>query len=157
MATTIHDTHIDPAPPALESTHAGYELPPPPGLRILCVDDNEDAADSLGTLLQRVGCEVAVAHSAHEALERLDEFRPRVHILDITMPGMDGCELAQRVRAGADGDDVLLIALTALGDYDSLERIADSGFDLYFTKPVPPAELSDALNRFADRGRPPHD
>ena len=147
----------DPAapPPALESTTAGLALPPPPGLRVLCVDDNEDAADSLGTLLGMVGCDVAVTTSAADALTRAAEFRPQAFVLDITMPGMDGCELARRLRAGADGTEVLIIALTALGDYNSLERIADAGFDLYFTKPVAPAELYAALNTFAERGRPP--
>ena len=142
-------------PPALESLTAGHALPPPPGLRVLCVDDNEDAADSLGTLLGMVGCDVAVSHGAADALARAVEFRPRAFVLDITMPGMDGCELARRLRAGADGTEVLIIALTALGDYNSLERIADAGFDLYFTKPVAPGELYAALNTFAERGRPP--
>ena len=63
-------------PPALESTTAGHALPPPPGLRVLCVDDNEDAADSLGTLLGMVGCDVAVSHGAADALARAVAFRP---------------------------------------------------------------------------------
>jgi CheY-like chemotaxis protein len=67
---------------------------------------------------------------------------------------MDGCELARRLRAGPDGDRLLLVALTALGDYNSLERMADSGFDLHFTKPVAPADLYAAFNDFARRGRP---
>ncbi len=141
-------------PPALESTTAGHALPPPPGLRVLCVDDNEDAADSLGTLLGMVGCDAAVSNNAADALTRADAFRPQAFVLDITMPGMDGCELARRLRAGPGGTEVLLIALTALGDYNSLERIADAGFDLYFTKPVAPARLYAALNTFAERGRP---
>jgi two-component system, OmpR family, response regulator len=74
-----------------------------------------------------------------------------------TMPGMDGCELARRLSAANQGQSVLLIALTALGDYNNIERIADSGFDLYFTKPVAPRELYAALNEFADRGRPQND
>lgn len=152
MATA---THIPiPESPALDETPTGHALPPPAGLRILCVDDNEDAADSLGTLLELVRCDVSVAHSAAEALEHVDEFRPDVCILDITMPGMDGCELARRLRDGSAASDALLIALTALGDYNSLERIADAGFDLYFTKPVSPTELYAALNDYAQRGRP---
>ena len=150
--TAAHDPAAP--PPALESTTAGHALPPPPGLRVLCVDDNEDAADSLGTLLGMVGCDVAVSNNAADALVRADAFRPQAFVLDITMPGMDGCELARRLRAGPGGTEVLLIALTALGDYNSLERIADAGFDLYFTKPVAPARLYAALNTFAERGRP---
>jgi CheY-like chemotaxis protein len=152
MATATHTPLTE--SPALDTSPAGHELPPPAGLRILCVDDNEDAADSLGTLLELVRCDVSVAHSAAEALEHVDEFAPQVCILDITMPGMDGCELARRLRDGSSAADSLLIALTALGDYSSLERIADSGFDLYFTKPVSPGELYAALNDFAQRGRP---
>ena len=126
-------------------------------MRILCVDDNEDAADSLGMLLQLVGCEVAVVTDPAEAVGRSAEFHPQACVLDITMPGIDGCELARRLRAAPGGADVLLVALTALGDYDSLERIADAGFDLYFTKPVPPRELYAALNDFANHGRPQND
>jgi CheY-like chemotaxis protein len=123
-------------------------------MRVLCVDDNEDAADSLGTLLDLVGCEAAVAHDAAAALARAEEFRPQACVLDITMPGMDGCELARRLRQGPGGEELLLIALTALNDYNSLERMADSGFDLHYPKPVPPAVLYEALNDFAERGRP---
>ena len=156
MSTATHPI-LPAAPPALQETPADHSLPPPPGLRVLCVDDNEDAADSLGALLSVVGCEAAVAHDATEALDRVSAFRPQACILDITMPGIDGCELARRLRDRADGADMLLIALTALGDYDSIARIADAGFDLYFTKPVPPRELYAALNDFADRGRPQND
>jgi two-component system, OmpR family, response regulator len=123
-------------------------------MRILCVDDNEDAVDSLGTLLAIVGCNVAVASDAVKALAQVEEFRPQVCILDITMPGMDGCELASRLRDGTAAAESLLIALTALGDYNSLERIAAAGFDLYFTKPIEPKELFETLNRFAEKGRP---
>ena len=147
-------TDVTTQPPALEPAAAGHELPPPPNMRILCVDDNEDAADSLGTLLDLVGCKVAVAHGAEQALAVADAFQPQVYVLDITMPRIDGNELARRIRAAAGGDAVLLIALTALGDYNSIQRIADSGFDLYFTKPVAVRDLYAALNDFAARGRP---
>ena len=69
-------------PPALESLTAGHALPPPPGLRVLCVDDNEDAADSLGTLLGMVGCDVAVSNNAADALARADAFRPQAFVLE---------------------------------------------------------------------------
>lgn len=131
-------------------------MPPPPGMRILCVDDNEDAVDSLGTLLAIVGCDVAVASDAVKALAQVEEFRPQVCILDITLNEIDwdGCKLAKEIRSRKWAEDCLLIALTALGDYKSLEWIADSGFDLYFTKPVEPKELFETLNRFAEKGRP---
>ena len=145
--------HLDNLPALTEPT-AGTALPPPPGLRVLCVHDNADAADSLGTLLDIVGCKVTVTHDALSALARVEEARPEVCILDISMPGMDGCELARRLRAEPGGEQLLLIALTALGDHNSLERMADAGFDLHFAKPVPPRELYEVLNDFADTRRP---
>ncbi len=117
------------------------------------MDDNQDAADSLGALLSMVGCQTVVSHDAMSALAQVELFRPQACVLDITMPGMDGCELARRLRAGPGGEEMLLIALTALSDHNSLERMADSGFDLYFAKPVPPRDLYVVLNDFADRGR----
>ena len=144
----------DTAPPALTEKTAGTAMPPPPGLRVLCVDDNEDAADSLGTILEMVGCEVLVTHDAATALAKVTAFGPQVCILDITMPRIDGYELARRLRELPGSDTQLLVALTALGDYNSLERMADAGFDLHFVKPITPAELYAMLNHFADRGRP---
>ena len=120
----------------------------------MCVDDNVDAADSLGAVLEMVGCEVLVAHGAAPALERVDQFDPQVCVLDISMPAIDGCELARRLRARPGSERQLFVALTALGDYGSLERMAEAGFDLHFTKPLPPAELYDVLQRFVERGRP---
>lgn len=154
MTTALH---LDsPHPAALTEPNAGTALPPPPGLRIVCVDDNADAADSLGTLLDLVGCDVLVAHDAPSALERADAFRPEVWILDICLneAHWDGCKLARAIRERPGGDGVLLVALTALGHYQAIQDIADAGFDLYFTKPVAPHELYAALNRFAEEGRP---
>jgi len=121
---------------------------------VLCVDDNVDAADSLGTVLGLMGYRTAVAHDAASGLEQVAGFRPRACILDITMPGMNGYELAQRLRATEHGEEMLLVALTALGDYASLERMADSGFDLYYAKPVSLTLLATVLNDFAEKGRP---
>jgi CheY-like chemotaxis protein len=154
MTPTAHIPDKDVSPAAVTKTAAETALPPPPGLRVMCVDDNIDAADSLGLLLSMVACEVSVAHDAMSALASVAEFRPKVCVLDITMPEMDGCELARRLRAGAGGEGMLLIALTGLGDYDSLERIAAAGFDLYFTTPVDARDLFEAFNRFALHGRP---
>jgi CheY-like chemotaxis protein len=141
--------------PAVENAHPGDERPQP-GLRVMCVDDNVDAADSLGTVLEMVGCAVVVAHDALTALERVEEFRPQICVLDITMPGIDGCELARRLRDRPGGDRLLLVALTALGGYNSLERMADAGFDLYFAKPVPLTDLYAAFNDFARRQSAPN-
>ncbi|AWM39273.1 Response regulator MprA [Gemmata obscuriglobus] len=140
--------------PALTEKTAGAALPPPPGLRVLCVDDNVDAADSLGAILEMVGCKALVAHDAASALAQVEQFKPQVCVLDISMPEIDGCELARRLRELPGSEEQLFIALTALGDYSSLERMAEAGFDLHFTKPLPPAELYEVLNRYAEKGRP---
>ncbi|AMV26593.1 Response regulator MprA [Gemmata sp. SH-PL17] len=140
--------------PALAANTVEDAALPPPGLRVLCVDDNVDAADSLGTILEMVGCEVLVAHDAATALARVEQFNPQVCVLDISMPRIDGCELARRLRNRPGSESQLLVALTALGDYNSLERMADAGFDLHFAKPLPPNELYAVLRTFADRGRP---
>jgi CheY-like chemotaxis protein len=118
------------------------------------VDDHPDTAESLGTLLSLSGYEVAVAIDGEAALARAAEFRPQVCVLDITMPGIDGNELARRFRAEPGGEDQLLVALTALGDYPALERMADSGFDLHFAKPVEPDDLFAAITDYARNGRP---
>ena len=118
----------------------------PEPLKVLCVDDNEDAADTLGQMLAMNGHDVAICHDGASALGVVEGgFRPDVAILDISMPGIDGCQLAASLRARTGGDDLLLVAVTALGDYGSLERMADSGFDLHFTKPVLPESLYGVL------------
>jgi two-component system OmpR family response regulator len=124
------------------------EIPPPArSMRVLCVDDNQEAADSLGEMLALAGHEVVVRHDGAAAIDVVNAgFRPDVCVLDITMPGIDGCQLAAALRATRDENDLLLVAVTALGDYRSLERMADSGFDLQFTKPVSPHDLYSALN-----------
>jgi CheY-like chemotaxis protein len=124
------------------------EIPPPvKSMRILCVDDNRDAADSLGEMLAMAGHEVVVRHDGAAAIEVVNAgFRPDVCVLDISMPGIDGCQLAAALRATRDENNLLLVAVTALGDYKSLERMADSGFDHQFTKPVSPKDLYEALN-----------
>ena len=132
--------------PALTPT-AGTVTAPARPLRILCVDDNADAADSLGEMLSMAGHGVMVCHDGATALAVIaGGFRPDVCVLDISMPGINGYQLAAALRATRDEDDLLLIAVTALGDYRSLERMADSGFDLQFTKPVFAQDLYDALN-----------
>lgn len=122
-------------------------------LRVLCVDDNRDAADSTALLLSAHGAEAEARYSGEEALAALTTFRPDVCILDLSMPGMSGHELAARIRAATD-DPPLLVTLTALDDYATLERAVESGFDLHFTKPVQPGELLQALTDFITSGKP---
>jgi signal transduction histidine kinase/ActR/RegA family two-component response regulator len=118
---------------------------------ILVVDDNRDAAESLAALLGLLGARTAVAFSGTEALKTADGFRPSLAILDIGMPGMDGCELARRFRADPAHSGLTLIALTGWGQPDDRVRIAQAGFDHHLLKPVDMEELSMALRRLAQR------
>ncbi|MBO9513509.1 MAG: response regulator [Variovorax sp.] len=103
---------------------------------VLVVDDNRDAADSLVELLDSLGATSLVAYSGEEALKLAREHAPRLAILDIGMPGMDGCELARRLRAQARGDALLLVALTGWSQRDHRARIRAAGFDHHLLKPL---------------------
>jgi PAS domain S-box-containing protein len=104
--------------------------------RVLVVDDNRDAADSLGVLLTLLGVETRTAHDGTAALEALDEFEPSVVLLDLAMPVMDGYEVAQRMRQHPHGRHVTLVAVTGWSlDRDRLRSEA-YGFDRHLVKPV---------------------
>jgi signal transduction histidine kinase/ActR/RegA family two-component response regulator len=106
------------------------------GKRILVVDDNSDAADSLADLLRDAGHEVAVAYSPVAALEAVEAFRPAVAVLDIGLPVMDGYELASRLRAKPVTTGCLLIALTGYGQSHDRIRSEEGGFQYHLVKPV---------------------
>ena len=118
--------------------------------RILVVDDNRDAADSLGVLLQTLGADVRVVHDGKAALDAFDAFHPRVTLLDIGMPGMDGYEVARRIRARPDAQGTALIALTGWGQERDRRRTAEAGFDCHLTKPVDINTVVAALASVAD-------
>jgi CheY-like chemotaxis protein len=103
--------------------------------RVLVVDDNADAAESLGMLLEVRGNEVRIAYDGLEALEAAGDFDPEIVLLDIGMPKMSGYEVAKRLRAER-GDSVLIVAITGWGQEDDRRRAREAGFDHHFTKPV---------------------
>jgi signal transduction histidine kinase/ActR/RegA family two-component response regulator len=109
--------------------------------RILVVDDNMDAADSLATLLRMAEHEVQTAYDGPSALEAARAFTPDFMLIDIGLPGMTGYEVAQRVRAGLDLTDVHLVAITGYGQDDDRRRSREAGFHHHLTKPVDPEEL----------------
>jgi CheY-like chemotaxis protein/anti-sigma regulatory factor (Ser/Thr protein kinase) len=119
-------------------------------LRILVVDDNRDAAESMGLVLARAGAEVDVVHDGVTALDRIERFRPEIVLLDIGMPGMSGYEVARRIRACPALRDVQLVALTGWGQADDRQRSLDAGFDHHLIKPAGIDELR-ALLRGAGR------
>ena len=94
---------------------AGWACEPIPARRVLVVDDNHDAANSLGMLLKLLGVDVEVVHDGPSALASLSQFRPDIVLLDIGMPGMDGYEVARRIRAQSHLKDLRLIAVTGWG------------------------------------------
>jgi CheY-like chemotaxis protein len=104
--------------------------------RILVVDDHPDGAEMLRMLLELEGHEVAVAHDGLSALERVRTFAPSVVILDIGLPGMDGHEVARRLRQDPMLQSVRLIALTGYGQPTDTQKARDSGFDSHLVKPV---------------------
>jgi len=122
---------------------------PRPGHRLLVVDDNQDAADSLATLLRLQGHEVRVAYSGMAAVEMTKTYTPDVVFLDIGMPGMDGYEVARRLRQTPGLGKTLLAALTGWGQQEDRRRTAEAGFDHHLVKPPEPKALERLLSDLA--------
>jgi PAS domain S-box-containing protein len=116
-------------------------------LRVLLVDDNVDAAETLATLLRLDGHDVRTADNADAALEMAPGFGAEVYILDIGLPGMDGYELAGRLRERAGSAGATFIALTGYGQEGDRERSRSAGFDLHLLKPADHVQLHQALLR----------
>jgi CheY-like chemotaxis protein/anti-sigma regulatory factor (Ser/Thr protein kinase) len=108
----------------------------PARVRIVVVDDNQDAAEMLAMALELLDCEVTVAHSGAQALERIASADPTVVLLDIGLPDMTGYELAARLRQLPGGSAMTLIATTGWGQQKDRERAFDAGFDHHLTKPI---------------------
>ncbi len=131
----------------------GARHAPGPALRLMVVDDNQDAAHALAMLLELEGHTVAVEHEPQRALEKAAEFCPDACLLDIGLPGMDGYELARRLRDNARTADITLIALTGYGHKYGRETTVSAGFDYYFVKPARTTELIGVLAAIAPRRR----
>jgi signal transduction histidine kinase len=135
------------------STGTAPKLLAPPLLfpfTVLVVDDNRDAADALAELMGLLGARAVVAYNGPAALRMAAETAPALAILDIGMPGMDGCELAGRLRADPRHEGIALVALTGWGQENDRLRVAAAGFDHHLLKPVDMAELTAILGRVAD-------
>ena len=121
---------------------------PVPTRRILIVDDNVQAADSLGRLMSVVfGQEVRVVYNGRKALEIAESFLPHVILLDLEMAGMDGYEVAMRLREHPECSKALIVAVTGWGHEEDRRRSREMGFDLHLVKPV---TANDMRQMFAD-------
>jgi PAS domain S-box-containing protein len=121
--------------------------------RVLVVDDNRDAADSLGKLLNLAGAEARAVYNGFSALELLPTYQPAVLLVDIGMPDMDGYELARRVRQLPECGDLTLIALTGWGQAEDRQRSQAAGFDFHLTKPADFNTLQMLLDSLQDPQR----
>jgi PAS domain S-box-containing protein len=140
--------HVQPRPEQVSPVRSATR-------RVLVVDDNADAVASLALLLRLAGHEVRTAGDGPAALELAPRFRPEAVLLDIGLPGMDGYEVARRLRALPELKDVLLMALTGYGQEEDRRRAREAGFDHYLTKPVEPAALQRLLGGAPEAPAPP--
>jgi DNA-binding response OmpR family regulator len=106
------------------------------GVRVLVVEDNADAAETLADLLRLWGYEVGIAHDGQAAVEAAPGFRPDAVLLDIGLPRMNGYEVARWLRRQSDLGGVLLIAVTGYGQESDRARGREAGFDHHLVKPV---------------------
>jgi CheY-like chemotaxis protein len=126
------------------------------GLRVLVVDDEEDARDLLGVLLQASGIEVRAADSAERGIIALEEFTPDVVVSDVAIPGEDGYALIRRIRTlPSKLAETPVIALTAHARSEDRSRALVEGFNAYLSKPVEPADLLAAIADLAGRPQAP--
>ena len=113
--------------------------------RVMLVDDNVDAVESMEILLQAFGYEVATAIHPELALALLETFAPAAAVIDIGLPGMDGYQLAAEIRRRLAGRPMRLIAFTGYGGADDIARASAAGFDAHLIKPVEIERLLAAL------------
>lgn len=137
--------------PALDARHAGNDHArdaansQPSRRRILVVDDNEDAAESLAALLSIGGHETRMAHDGPDALLQAERFQPDVVFLDIGMPTLDGHETARLIRRQPWGQQMVLVALTGWGQSEDRRRSKEAGFNHHLVKPADPAVVEKLL------------
>ena len=124
----------------------------PSGNRLLVVDDNQDAASSLAMLLRLEGHEVRVAFSGMAALEMTKAYSPDAIFLDIGMPGMDGYDVARRMRQQDGLENVVLVALTGWGQQEDRRRTAEAGFNYHLVKPPEPEAVDRLLGELKPAG-----
>jgi PAS domain S-box-containing protein len=140
-----------PARAAIPSERPGAPLEPHPtaparGVRVLVVEDNVDAAESLAALLRLWNHDVQVVHDGYAAIDAAREQRPEVVLLDIGLPGLDGYQVARRLREDLGLDHALLVAMTGYGQPEDRRRSREAGIQYHFVKPVEPDVLRNLLS-----------
>jgi CheY-like chemotaxis protein len=123
--------------------------------RILVVDDNVDAAETLAALLELQGHRVAVAHDGEGALQRVRESVPDTVLLDLGMPGMDGYEVARALRDNPSTRGARIIAVSGYGRAEDRARTRQAGFDMHLIKPVDPEGLRKVVEGPSPSTDPP--
>ena len=142
MGTRVSVTlPVVPAPAHRNALPTQTERLQPQRLHIVVVDDNDDAASSLATLLELSGHHVRTAHDGPRALDECRTRQPDVVLLDIGLPGMDGYEVARRLKEMPAMADAILIAITGYGQADDVARSRKAGFDHHLVKPIEPGNL----------------
>jgi PAS domain S-box-containing protein len=142
-----------PARAAIPSEWPGAEIEPEPpaagrGVRVLVVEDNVDAAESLAALLRLWRHDVQVVHDGLEAIEAARRQQPEVVLLDIGLPGLDGYQVARKLRDEVGLDHALLVAMTGYGQPEDRRRSREAGIQHHFVKPVEPDVLRNLLTSF---------
>jgi PAS domain S-box-containing protein len=112
--------------------------PPPSGARrrVMVVDDNRDAADTLAFSLEMLGHEIKVVYEAEQVVDASQDFQPEIVFMDVGMPKLNGFEVARRIRAQDWGSDIVLVALTGWGQEEDRRRSREAGFDHHLVKPA---------------------
>jgi CheY-like chemotaxis protein len=122
-----------------------------PSSRILIVDDNRDAASSLGMLLKMLGHEIEIANDGVAALDVMQSFRPTVALLDLGMPGMTGYEVVRRAHEMPECKDTIFVALTGWGQEEDRRKTREAGFNHHLLKPVNLGALEVLLSEATER------
>jgi len=128
----------------------------PAAMRVLIVDDNPDAAQMLALFLEVAGYDTLIEFDGKGALEQAAAHMPRVCLLDISLPDMNGYALAQALRALPGGAQAILIALTGYGRTEDMDKAKAAGFDHHFVKPADPEELAALLAQISASPRQEH-
>jgi PAS domain S-box-containing protein len=134
---------------ASKRTEAPRAMPRAASRKVLVVDDNADAAETLEMLLQVLGHKTRVASDGPKALQLFSEFHPDIVLLDIGLPGMNGYEVARRLRA-QEGQGLRIVAVTGWGQAEDRKQSAEAGFDLHLVKPVEAEQLQAILASAGD-------